>query len=88
MIDPRNDTIETIYNKYRAFALRPKIYFMMNDKRVIIEHLELSEPLYNSNDELPLFQDKAVNPAVMDIQLKPEGKKNMNRKEFLNGYMQ
>ena len=76
-----------IYNKYRAFALWPKIYFMVNDKRVIIEHLELSEPLYNSNDEVPLFQNKELNPAVLDIQLKPEGKKTMPRKEFLNGYM-
>lgn len=87
LINPRTDTLETIYNKYRAFALWPKIYFMVNDKRVIIEHLELSEPLYNSNDEVPLFQNKELNPAVLDIQLKPEGKKAMPRKEFLNGYI-
>lgn len=100
LIDPRTDTLETIYNKYRAFALWPKIYFMLNDKRVIIDHLELNEPLYNSNEETPLFQKTApaireenkakevyLNPAVVDIQLKPEGKKAMPRKEFLNGYM-
>ncbi len=87
LIDPRTDTIETIYNKYRAFALRPKIYFMINGKRVIIESLKLNEPLYNSNDELPLFQEETLHPAVSDIQLKPEGKKTMTRKEFLNGYM-
>jgi hypothetical protein len=57
---------------------------MLNDKRVIIEELKLSEPLYNSNDELPLFQGKELHPAVIDIQLKPEGKKPMARKEFLN----
>ena len=82
---------------------------MLNDKRVIIEHLKLSEPLYNGNDEVPLFQGMApltcppqsrgvkgdvrqdrgisLNPAILDIQLKPEGKKAMGRKEFLNGYM-
>lgn len=87
LIDPRNDTIETIYNKYRAFALWPKIYFILNDKRVIIEHLELNEPIYNSNDQTPLFQDKTLNPAVLDIQLKPEGKKTTPRKEFVNGYI-
>jgi len=75
----------------------------MNDKRVIIEGLKLSEPLYNSNDESPLFQkysplisgdvskeaDKGVelHPAVLEIQLKPEGKKAMSRKEFNNGYL-
>jgi hypothetical protein len=57
---------------------------MLNDKRVIIEELKLSEPLYNSNDELPLFQGKELHPAIQDITLKPEGKKAMPRKEFLN----
>ncbi len=107
LIDPRTDTIETIYNKYRAFALRPKIYFNLSSfnwkegdhdsgrgfKRVIIDSLKLSEPLYNSNDEVPLFQKKddskgiQLHTAVIDIQLKPEGKKAMWRKEFVNGYM-
>jgi len=87
LIDPRTDTLETIYNKYRAFYLWPKIYFMMNDKRIIIEELKLSEPLYNSNDEVPLFREKELHPAIIDIQLKPEGKKAMSRKEFLNGYL-
>ena len=87
LIDPRTDTIETIYNKYRAFYLRPKIYFMLDEKRIIIEELKLSEPLYNSNDEVPLFQNKELNPAVIDIELKPEGKKAMEWKEFLNWYM-
>ncbi len=94
LIDPRSDSITTIYNKYRAFALRPKIYFSLKPKaesgkpiRVIIEHLKLNEPLYNSNDEVPLFKGKELHPAVIDIQLKPEGKKTMSRKEFLNWYM-
>ena len=98
LINPWTDTIETIYNKYRAFALRPKIYFMLDGKRIIIDYLKLSEPLYNSNDELPLFisplikgdgkaRGISLHPAVLDIQLKPEGKKPMLWKEFLNGYM-
>lgn len=91
LIDPRTDSIETIYNKYRAYFLRPKIYFMSEWKRVIIESLQLNEPLYNSNDELPLLQktEKGIclHPAIQDIKLKPEGKKAMAWKEFLNGYM-
>lgn len=73
-----------IYNKYRAFALRPKIYFMLDNKRIIVETLKIDEPTYNSNDELPLFNKKELHPAVVDIILKPEGKKTMTRKEFLN----
>ncbi len=87
LIDPRNDSIETIYNKYRAFYLRPKIYFILNGKRVIIEELKLNEHIYNSNDERPLFKGKELHPAVQDIQLKPEGKSTMWRKEFLNWYL-
>ncbi len=94
LIDPRSDSITTIYNTYRAYYLRPKIYFSLKPKaesgkptRVIIEELKLSEPLYNSNDEVPLFKWKELHPAVLDIQLKPEGKKAMPRKEFLNWYM-
>lgn len=115
LIDPRNDSIETIYNKYRAFALRPKIYFNLppseiiwnknpksSGKRIIIDTLELDEPTYNSNDEIPLFQkntplikgnvreaDRGIclHPAVLNITFKPEGKKTISRKEFLNWYM-
>ncbi len=91
LINPRTDSIETVYNKYRAYFLRPKIYFMSDWKRIIIESLQLNEPLYNSNDELPLFQktDKGIclHPAIQEIIVKPEGKKAMERKEFLNGYM-
>jgi len=56
----------------------------MDEKRVIIENIKLSESIYNSNDELPLFQEKKLHPAVTDIQIKPEGKKAISRKEFLN----
>jgi methionyl-tRNA formyltransferase len=88
LIDPRNDSIETIYNKYRAFFLRPKIYFILNGKRVIIESLQLDEPIYNSNDELPLIIDQKLHPAITHIQLKPEGKQAMDWKQFVNGYIQ
>lgn len=87
LIDPRTDSIETIYNKYRAFALRPKIYFILNRKRIIIEKLQLHEGIYNSNEELPLFNGKELHPSVTHIELKPEGKKNILRKEFLNWYI-
>jgi hypothetical protein len=53
-------------------------------KRIIIETLELDEAIYNCNDEVPLFKDKTLHPAVINIILKPEGKKTMSRKEFLN----
>lgn len=60
---------------------------MLENKRVIIEELKLNEPLYNSNDEVPLFKKNELHPAIQAIKLKPEGKKAMDRKEFLNGYM-
>jgi methionyl-tRNA formyltransferase len=88
MIDPWKDPIHDVYRKYRAFCLRPKIYFMLEGKRVIIEELKLDEFAYNSNEQAPVFQqDKQLNPAVENILLKPEGKKPMTWQEFSNGYL-
>ena len=36
LIDLINENQEKIYNKYRAYKIRPRIYFFENNKRVII----------------------------------------------------
>ena len=46
LIDPDKDSLEDIYNKYRGFYLRPKIYFIWKDKRVIVEELKLDENIF------------------------------------------
>ena len=92
LIDPRTESIQRIYCKYRAFSQRPKIYFEVNGKRVIIEEIVLNK--WRSADktlaerDVPLLQaENHLNHAINNISLKPEGKKAMNRKEFTNGYL-
>lgn len=88
LIDPFKDSLESIYNKYRAFALRPKIYFIQEKKRIIIEELELDEKTYNQEKTNPLFNDNlTLNTCIKNIKIKPEWKKPMDRSSFKNGYL-
>ena len=86
-IDVYEDNLEDIYAKYRAYAIRPKIRFKLNDKVVIIEELQLDESKYDENKDKPLIQWKNLNPAVINIAIKPEWKKAMDWKSFCNGYL-
>ncbi len=94
-IDPFKDTLEDIYAKYRAFALRPKIRFTLNGKTIIIEKLTIDETKRTTHCGLPLIGEDVptavgtdgVNPAITEILLKPEGKKAMDWKSFANGYL-
>jgi len=86
LVDPYKHRLSDIYAKYRAFALRPKIYFLLkNEKRVIIDDLVLDQKLYSKNKNTTLFIWKKLNPAITKISLKPEGKKAMDRVGFING---
>ncbi len=87
-IDPRKDSLHDVYCKYRAYAQWPKIYFIMNEKRIIIEEIKLYENIYNKEKNIPLiYENNTLNESVEQLSLKPEGKKAMDRKEFLNGYI-
>jgi methionyl-tRNA formyltransferase len=81
------DTLEDIYAKYRAFFLRPKIRFVRQDKKIIIENLTLDEELFEIHKTSPLLNNGKLNVAVKEILLKPEGKKAMDWKNFVNGYL-
>ncbi|MFA5748032.1 MAG: methionyl-tRNA formyltransferase [Candidatus Absconditabacterales bacterium] len=86
LINPFENSLSEIYNKYRAFYLWPKIYFNLNSKRIIIEELKLDEKLFEENKNNVLIIDNKLNEAIIEIKFKPEGKKSMSRKEFKNGY--
>lgn len=102
LIDPWKDSLEDIYNKYRGFYLRPKIYFELNGKRVIVEELKLDENLFEENKKNTLLNlvsfrkevawtkwmtEDLLNPSVIEIKVKPEGKKVMDWDGFKNGYL-
>ena len=91
-IDPRKESLQSVYNKYRAFFLWPKIYFFQATKgehmlRIIIEKIVLDEKIFHEKNDLPLFDEKRnLHPAIKEISLKPEGKKILSRDDFVNGY--
>lgn len=82
LIDPRKDSLHDIYCRYRAYYQWPKIYFILHDKRIIIENIKIYE---GADTKKPLiYQNNTLNEAIEDIVLKPEGKKSMSRKECVN----
>lgn len=81
------DSLEDIYAKYRAFSLWPKVRFIRQDKKIIIEKLVLDEEPFEVHKYAPLLENGKLNLAVKEILLKPEGKKEMDWKSFVNGYL-
>ena len=49
--------------------------------------LQLDEGKYNENKYKPLIEWRNLSPAVVNIAIKPEWKKAMDRKSFCNGYL-
>lgn len=100
-IDLWKTPLSTVYNKHRAYALRPKIWttsdekiHKLDGKNIVIEKLELDENIYQENTEQPVILSSKdngkvlLNPAIKSLLLKPEGKKAMDRQSFKNGYLQ
>lgn len=87
-IAPASDSLARIYAKYRAYALRPKIWFTHQEKTVVIESLILDADLYAAGKDQPLWDSSyRLHPAIKTLSLKPEGKKSMDRTSFKNGYL-
>lgn len=92
-IDPLVDSLEAIYRKYKWYYLWPKISMNIkvrwNEyKLVIIEELTIAEQLYEEHKGKVLFVDLqyTLNPAVLSLRVKPEGKKAMSWDDFRRGY--
>lgn len=82
------DDLASVYAKYRAYFLWPKVFFIHQGKGVIIEKLILDQKVFEEKKDMPLINsDFMLHPAVINIQLKPEGKKAMDRQSFKNGYL-
>lgn len=68
------DTLESVYNKYRAFALWPKIRYIDNH-RYIIEKLVIDQILRHDTKNLS-FYDKTRNLAILNLEIKKEWEKS------------
>lgn len=85
-VDPQHDTLQKLYNKYRAYKLWPKIYFIHHGKRVVIESLTIDKKLFEPTASM-IDADFVLHSSIIDCVVKPEGKKNMHRDEFVRGYI-
>jgi len=86
-INPFKDNLDSIYRKYRWLFIWPKIYFILNGKRVVVESMELNEKSFQENKDKVLIDWKNLNPCVTDIIFKPEWKKWMDWISFKSGYI-
>lgn len=89
LVDIHTMPIEQILRMYNAYYLRPKIYFIHNNKRVIIEDLTIDKNNFieYKNDSL-INQNNTLNSSIKQLLVKPEWKKWINRHEFVSGYLQ
>ncbi len=88
LVDIYNAPIEQILRMYNAYYLRPKIYFMHNEKRVIIEQLDVDQNIYSKSKYSTIIDsDYIIHPCIRRLLVKPEGKKSMSREEFKKWYI-
>ena len=97
LVDIYTTPIEQILRKYNAYYLRPKIYFIHNNKRVIIEQISIiyknMKKYIQYKIEDPSFSYSLIDqrnnkaPTIKELLIKPEGKKTMTREEFKSGYV-
>lgn len=88
-IDICTTPLSDIYAKYRAFYLWPKVYFVRNNKKFIVENLKLNKQKFWQHSKSPLVDESlGLNEAVTEIQIKSENGKKMDRKSRQNGNKQ
>ena len=91
LIDIYNDSLETVYNKFRAYFMWPKIYFLITQnwvsKRVIIENIKLDENKYQEHKSKPLIlKNNTSNLSILELSVKLEWKKLTSFDEFKKGH--
>lgn len=86
--------LQEVYNKYRAYVLWPKIFFFLDEtfgqhkgKRIVVEKIVLDKKIYATEKDTSLLNEKNIlNLAVIELTVKPEGKKTMSWDDFVKGY--
>lgn len=91
-IDIFSESLEVVWKKYKAYVMWPKIYTTLsikNDemKLLVIEELKIAENLFEEYKDIPLLYNDTLNPAIIDIKVKPEGKKSMSWEDFKRWYL-
>ncbi len=91
-IDMFLDPLQDVYKKYKAYALWPKIASKLNTKNwesktIVIDYLMIDETLFALHKDQPLYDSENLNPAVLEMKVKPEGSKSMSWGDFVRGYL-
>lgn len=88
LIDVYSEPLRQILRKYNAYSLRPKVYFLHNNKRVIIENLQIDLEKYDQQKLSSIIDNQHnLNPAIVSLLVKPEWKKTMSREAWKSGYL-
>jgi methionyl-tRNA formyltransferase len=94
LLDIDNETIESIYRKYKAYFLWPKVYFQLKvksgqSKIIVVDELLIDEKLFVKYKDQCMFVDNQykLNWAIENFKVKPEWGKTMLWEEFLRGNM-
>lgn len=86
-IDPWSDSLAYIYAHYRAYYLRPKIFFVYQGRQHIITRLQVDPVLYHQYHHMPLvWVNDTLHPAVVQLQIHPANKKPINYRDRLRWY--
>lgn len=91
-IDWKNDSIDIIYNKYRAFASWPGIFSIWNNKRLKIHEISIICDTSLNHKLGEIFKNngaicvQAKNGVIELQEVQLEGKSSMQISEFINGY--
>ncbi len=96
-IDLTNTSLEEVYNKYRAYALWPKIFFFLwnefgkhQGKRIVIEEMVLDEERFSDTKikMRPVWGGPVskLNSAITTLIVKPAGKNPMSWEDFIKWY--
>ena len=79
LVDIATLPLKELLKRYNAYYLRPKIYFVYHDKRVIIEEIDINDQLWEQKKNESLIDSKfTLNSCIQTIIVKPEWKKRMD----------
>lgn len=93
LVDIYQDTVQTIYNKWRAYYLWPKTYFKRKREsgkeiQVTIENITIDYKLQTTHQNQIFYEWilSEVWSLKSEVLVKPEWKSAMSWEEFLRGY--
>lgn len=94
LIDVYWETLEVVFNKFKAFYIWPNIFFMLDKnfwkiwwKIIKIENIKINFEKFENFKNYPIFDNQfKLNESIIDLSLKIEWKNTISWKEFKNWY--